>query len=68
MTTNLNRQIERECAELAINNFLNDNFEFGKWSFKSIKWLNNNTVQVVDLVGTKAKVKYDIVTDTVTLM
>ena len=65
--TNLNRQIERECAELAINSFMIENFDFGKYTFKSIKWLNNNTVQVTDRAGKKAKIKYDIVTDTVSL-
>lgn len=65
--TNLNRVIERECAELAINSFMIENFEFGKYTFKSIKWLNNNTVLVTDRAGKKAKIKYDIVTDTVSL-
>lgn len=64
---NLNKEIERECAELAINKFLDDNFVYGRWTFTSVRWVSNNTVRIVDRDGKKAKVRYDIETDTVTL-
>lgn len=63
----LNNEIERKCAEIAIDNFLNENFQFGKYTFKEFKWISNNTVEVVDRDGKKAKIKYDIRKDRVTL-
>lgn len=56
---NQQKQREHECAEIAINNFINEEFYFGKATFVEFKWIDSMTVRVKDYKGNVAKIRYD---------
>lgn len=56
---NQQKQREHECAEIAIENFIRDEFYLGRATFVEFKWLDSMTVRVKDYKGGVAKLHYD---------